>query len=567
MLSEKERRESPAGLECQTTIMSDARATIIRTRVYRGCWTPALDEVLTRCRHAQRALYNLTVNAVAVQGGPVPATMKSPAHPDGLYGQLTGWRRDTSWIADIPVALARPAVGQAREALKAHEGAVRARCARLLDESAAWAKWMAENPGWDPGAWDALSADEKRERAGDAPPRSASTWRDERGGDGSRTELYRRRKRTGRCAVSWNTPPRRVDANTLRFPGLGDIEVRAPNGLPEASRLRAARVCVRKGRRGRCRVEVHLSVRVDVEGRAPGTATAVAGADMGCADTLTLHDGSTLTLPEHEEGLEKALKAQRAMSGCVRGSRQWKDNLQCLRTQRRAMHNRDHDAVRKSRAQDCTGLRPSIGVESLNIKGHGSERPRPRRRRRRRRGSETERSTGVSEQGCGDSPKPTLANAMEAACGVALKLPAMDSSRTDTECGHVDAGNRKGKIFRCMACGRVDDADVNAAKVMRQRAVRWLALKSAGHSDREAAETLWKALRTARKESKRWGADRVEATTKPACAVEGASTHTGAAGAASIAPAGSDPPRLPSDVGEADGDGHRGHEQCSQSSI
>ena len=335
--------------------MSDARATIIRTRVYRGCWTPALDEVLTRCRHAQRALYNLTVNAVAVQGGPVPATMKSPAHPDGLYGQLTGWRRDTSWIADIPVALARPAVGQAREALKAHEGAVRARCARLLDESAAWAKWMAENPGWDPGAWDALSADEKRERAGDAPPRSASTWRDERGGDGSRTELYRRRKRTGRCAVSWNTPPRRVDANTLRFPGLGDIEVRAPNGLPEASRLRAARVCVRKGRRGRCRVEVHLSVRVDVEGRAPDTETAVAGADMGCADTLTLHDGSTLTLPEHEEGLEKALKAQRAMSGCVRGSRQWKDNLQCLRhaTPRDAGSRSRRGA--ESRARDCTG--------------------------------------------------------------------------------------------------------------------------------------------------------------------------------------------------------------------
>ena len=57
MLSEKEHRESPAGLECQTTIMSDAPATILRTRVYRGCWTPALDEALTRCRHAQRALY------------------------------------------------------------------------------------------------------------------------------------------------------------------------------------------------------------------------------------------------------------------------------------------------------------------------------------------------------------------------------------------------------------------------------------------------------------------------------------------------------------------------------
>ena len=86
---------------------------------------------------------------------------------------------------------------------------------------------------------------------------------------------------------------------------------------------------------------------------------------------------------------------------------------------------------------------------------------------------------------------------MEGAGGVALRLPAMDSSRTDTECGHVDAEQPQGENIPVhSACGRVDDADVNAAKVMRQRALRWLALKSAGHSDREAAETLWKALRS-----------------------------------------------------------------------
>ena len=492
--------------------MSHAPATIIRTRIYRGRWTPALDEALTRCRHQQRALYNRAINGVAPQGGAVPATMKSPSHPDGFYGQLTEWRREKAWIADIPVALARPAVAQAREALKAHEGAVRARCARLLDESDASTRWMVEHPEWDSGTWDALSADEQRERAGDAPPRSASTWRDERGGDGSRTGLYRRRKRTGRCAVGWNTPPSRVDANTLRLAGLGDIEVRAPNGLPEASRLRAARVCVRKGRRGRCRVEVHLSVRVDVEGRAPDTETAVAGADMGCADTLTLHDGSTLTLPEHEEALEKALKAQRAMSRCVRGSRQWKDTLECVRTQRRAMQHRDHDAVRKS-ACEMARADDVLGLESLNIKGMGTS-----ARGRSDTGVGAKRALNRRiRAGLWGFTQTTLANAMEGAGGVALRLPAMDSSRTDAQCGHVDAENRKGKAFRCIRCARVDDADVNAAKVMRQRALKWLALKSAGHS--EANETLWKALRTARKESKRWGADRAEATAKPACAV------------------------------------------------
>ena len=540
--------------------MSHARATIIRTRIYRGRWTPALDEVLTRCRHQQRALYNRAINGVApVQGGAVPATMKSPSHPDGFYGQLTEWRREMSWIADIPVALARPAVAQAREALKAHEEAVRARCARLLDESKAWTRWMVQHPEWNSGTWDALSADEKRERAGDAPPRSASTWRDERGGDGSRTGLYRRRKRTGRCAVGWNTPPRRVDANTLRLPGLGDIEVRAPNGLPEASRLRAARVCVRKGRRGRCRVEVHLSVRVDVEGRAPDTETAVAGADMGCADTLTMHDGSTLTLPEHDAALEKALKAQRGMSQCVKGSREWRRHLKRLREQRRAMQAGDHDAVRKA-AREIARAYTAIGLESLNIKGMGTS-----ARGRGHAGVGAKRALNRRiRAGLWGFTQHAIANAMEAAGAVALRLPAMDSSRTDAACGHVDADSRKGKVFHCTACGRVDDADVNAARVMRQRALRWLALKCAGHSDREATETLWKQLRTARKESRRLGADRAEATTKPACAVEGARTHNGVAGATSIAPAGSHPPRLPPDMGKADGDGRCGHEPCSK---
>ena len=51
MLSENGHGKSPAGLERQTTTMSDAPATIIRTRIYRGRWTPALNEAsMALCR-------------------------------------------------------------------------------------------------------------------------------------------------------------------------------------------------------------------------------------------------------------------------------------------------------------------------------------------------------------------------------------------------------------------------------------------------------------------------------------------------------------------------------------
>ena len=192
-------------------------------------------------------MYNRTVNAVEPEGGRIPAKLKRRTDPDALYGQLTQWRRRSEWMGTMPLVLARPAVSQARTALNAHEEAVRARCERLLEEEKAWAKWMVEHPDWDPGAWDALPAAEKRKaiKAGKAPPQSASTWRDERAGNGSRQSLHIRRKRSTNRAVHWNTPPTRVDDSTLALPGLGDIEVVANKPLPEAKRLRAAS-CVRE---------------------------------------------------------------------------------------------------------------------------------------------------------------------------------------------------------------------------------------------------------------------------------------------------------------------------------
>ena len=185
----------------------------------------------------------------------------------------------------MQLVLARPAVSQAHTALNAHEDAVRARCERLLEEAEAWAQWMVEHHE-HPGAWDALPAAEKRKaiKAGEAPPQSASTWRDERAGDGSRQSLHIRRKRSTNRAVHWDTPPTRVDDSTLSLPGLGEIEVVANNPLPEAKRLRAVRVCMRPGTRGGRRVEVHLSVRADVVPRTkrPPKVPLVADADMGC---------------------------------------------------------------------------------------------------------------------------------------------------------------------------------------------------------------------------------------------------------------------------------------------
>lgn len=52
-----------------------------------------------------------------------------------------------------------------------------------------------------------------------------------------------------------------------------------------------------------------------------------------------------------------------------------------------------------------------------------------------------------------------------------VAIPARDTSRTcaEPECGHCEEDNRHGESFTCLACGHADDADVNAARVIRMR--------------------------------------------------------------------------------------------------
>ena len=161
--------------------------SVTRSRIYRAVVTRDLLTRIDTARDAQRAVYNMAIAAAPEEGGPLPALQKSPHHPDAFYAQLTQWRSEYEWLAAIPVAIARPAITEARGALVAHEEHLAERTHRLLAENKVWTRWMTKHPDWDTGAWDALSADEKRAviDAGDAPPKCVSTWRDARAPKGT----------------------------------------------------------------------------------------------------------------------------------------------------------------------------------------------------------------------------------------------------------------------------------------------------------------------------------------------------------------------------------------------
>lgn len=65
-----------------------------------------------------------------------------------------------------------------------------------------------------------------------------------------------------------------------------------------------------------------------------------------------------------------------------------------------------------------------------------------------------------------------LAYKLEETGGLLVKVPAPWTSRTCAACGHVATESRKSQAeFRCVACNAADNADVNAARVILQRAL------------------------------------------------------------------------------------------------
>ena len=54
-----------------------------------------------------------------------------------------------------------------------------------------------------------------------------------------------------------------------------------------------------------------------------------------------------------------------------------------------------------------------------------------------------------------------------------LSVPAHHSSQECAACGHIAAENRLSQAeFRCVACGHTDNADLNAARVLKKRAIQ-----------------------------------------------------------------------------------------------
>ena len=63
-----------------------------------------------------------------------------------------------------------------------------------------------------------------------------------------------------------------------------------------------------------------------------------------------------------------------------------------------------------------------------------------------------------------------LTHKAESAGRTVIAVDPRNTSRTCSQCGHCEAGNRDKEVFRCLSCGYLAHADTNAAANIAVRA-------------------------------------------------------------------------------------------------
>lgn len=181
----------------------------------------------------------------------------------------------------------------------------------------------------------------------------------------------------------------------------------------------------------------------------------VVAIDRGLVNLLADSNGEKVRNPEHlEKSLKRLCRAQRKVDRRKKGSKNRTKALNRVsRIHRTVTRQRDH--VLHELSITYAKNQGTVVVEKLNVRGMIKNHCLARR-----------------IAGAGWSKFVTMLQYKLAwNGGQVVEVPAPYSSQTcsSPECGHVDFKSRNGEKFVCTKCGYTDHADLNAAKVLKQR--------------------------------------------------------------------------------------------------
>jgi len=270
----------------------------------------------------------------------------------------------------------------------------------------------------------------------------------------------------------------RLDDNVIRFPKIGNLHAvihRPLEGTPKTCTIK----------RDGDQWFASISCEVEVPEPMPRTEPVVA-LDRGVVNAVADSDGRLVESPRfYTKAMKRLAHAQRAVDRKKKGSKnREKAKLRVMRIHRKVRRQREHFAHTLSAAYSKShGV---IVIEALKI------------------GNMVHANRGLSRSIL-DSGWGMLVEFMRYKLawsgGTLVEVPAAYSSQACSECGRVDKTSRRSQSeFVCVGCGYVDHADLNAAKVLKQRANR--SLKPVEGTLLEGTLRSRKGLRVARRSTK-----------------------------------------------------------------
>ena len=198
-----------------------------------------------------------------------------------------------------------------------------------------------------------------------------------------------------------------------------------------------------------CELEMPASV--------PRTSPIVA-IDRGVVNVVADSDGKIVENPRfYEHAMRRLAHAQRVVSRRKKGSKnREKAKARVMRLSRKVRRQRGH--VLHCLSAAYANSHGTVVIEALRTKNMMSV------------GGGLARSIGAVGWG---RFAELLRYKLARMGGMLVEVPAAYSSQTCHACGYVDATNRRSQsAFACVACGLVEHADLNAAKVLLSRANR-----------------------------------------------------------------------------------------------
>jgi putative transposase len=213
---------------------------------------------------------------------------------------------------------------------------------------------------------------------------------------------------------------------------------------------------------------------------------AVVGLDCGITELVATSEGELFANPRHiAVRAEKSAAAGRVVAArTVRDSRgrctNWHDPARVAAVKRLARaKEREADARRDALhklSRRIVNAYDGIAVEALVIRNMLRSAKGTVEEPGRNVAAKSGLNRSIADAGWGTLVR-LIREKAESAGRVVVSVDPKNTSRCCAQCGHIAADSRDGVRFACVKCGHRDHADVNAARVILQRAQ--LALLSA----------------------------------------------------------------------------------------